>query len=330
MNEIGKAIVEKLDTSIEEEAKKYKEQETQKYNRASEAGWIFDCPRRLVLRRLSPELEEMPALKQLRRMNEGKRQEKMIRQELLDRGIEIRPATRMTNDKLQLTGEVDDMVKVNGDFFPIDYKAYSSSMFKQIINKDYQQVLNSPFIWVRHVPTQVALYDFLYNFMLGILLFKDKDANEKWGIDVPLDKKLVLEVVNGLEEVNEAVATKKCPLPEYKDRVCDYCGFQKTCFPESPMAKTQFRIIEDVDWVQKVKDYQAMVDAGIKEKAKAFKNLEDEIKDEFRGDTVIIGSHIVDSKSYFTTVYDIPQEEKAKYAKSKEQFRVSIKLIESL
>jgi len=320
---IGKELVISLDKKIEERMGKAKEErdKDRNWNHASEAGWVDECLRFLVARRLCPEKEETDSIERQRRMEDGKAQEIVMRQELLAAGHQIAKAERMENADHELTGEVDDLLIRNGDHYPLDYKSASTHMFRRIARCDHwKELLESKFYWVRHYPAQVSLYDVLYKHPCGILLFKDKDRNVKHGLDVPMDSTYTDHILAGLGEVNRYVAKKAFPPAEYKD-ICQHCGFcYSLCFEENQIPRSEVKVIEDPETELKLQRMDIT-----EEHYKEYKKLIEEVKDTYKGENVIIGDHRISSISYEATAYSVPKDIKAQYKYQQARVRMTIK-----
>lgn len=316
-------IVETLDKKTEERMKKIEEsrREGKILNHASDAGWVDDCLRYLVAKRLHPEKEEAKSLEQQRRLEEGKAQEVIMRNELLYAGYQIAEAKPMTWPDYELTGEVDDILIKNGDHFPLDYKSASTHMFRRIARcNTAMELLESKFYWVRHYPAQLNIYDVLYKYPCGILLFKDKDRNVKHEIEAPMHSQYTDHVLAGLDQVNNHVAKKTMPPAEYKD-ICQHCGFCWTlCFEGNQVHKPEVRVVEDPETELKLKRRDEL-----EESAKEFKKLDEEIKGTYKGENLIIGDFRIYSSPYDATAYSVPKDIKEQYKYQQERVRMTIK-----
>jgi len=317
---IGKEIVESLDKKTEErmEEEQKKRRTGEILNHASEAGWVDDCLRFLVAKRLYPDREELPALEMQRRYEEGKAQEVVMRHELLAAGHKVAEARPMIWPDYELTGEVDDLLVRDTDLFPLDYKSASTHMFYRIAKcSQPSELLNSKHYWVRHYVAQLNLYDKLYEYPCGLLLFKDKDRNVKHGIDVPMDSQYTNHILKGLEEVNNHVAKKTLPPAEHKD-ICAHCGFCWTlCFDESKIHRPEVKVVEDPEWELKLNRMSEVEKVG-----KEYNKLLKEAKDTWRGENVIIGDHRIYSTPYEVDGHDLPPEVQAEIEKLKEKHKV--------
>jgi len=296
-------------------------------NRASQLGWVQDCPRHLCLLRLAPDKDKGFDDTMKRRLREGNKQEALMRADLTAAGIKIVHHGRLTWEALELTGESDDSV-VFDDEYPIDYKTCSSAMFKRIERaQSYGDLIRSPFIWIRHYPAQMQAYMLMLQKRLSVLFFKDKEGGARYLMDVELDQKYASFLIEGIRYINDCVKKEDPPKAEMKE-ACDACGFADHCFPgvERGASAGNLEIVTEETWLMKLKEYQILIDRGVQQTAKEFDKLDKEIKEEFRGRRVLCGSHLIESKPYFVPFYDVPKEEKEKYLKQREQFRTSIKL----
>jgi CRISPR/Cas system-associated exonuclease Cas4 (RecB family) len=306
-----------------------REKVTQGFTGASQLGWVQDCPRRLCLMRMCPDKAKDFDEKTKARFQEGKKHESLIRADLEGAGIKLVHPGRLTWPALELTGELDDLVEVGGKQYPIDYKTCSSAMFSKVQRaQSKDDLLRSPFIWIRHYPAQLQAYMLMTQKMPSVLFFKDKESGQRHLMDVELDPAYASSLLDGLRYVNECVKKEDPPKAEMKE-ACEACGFYDFDFPdvERGAAAGQLEVIAEETWLMKLKEYQMMLDQGVAKAVKDFEKLDKEIKEEFRGRRVLVGAHLIESKVYFTTFFDIPADEKMKYQKQREQFRTSIKLV---
>ncbi|MCK4384687.1 MAG: hypothetical protein KAW52_00345 [candidate division Zixibacteria bacterium] len=316
-----------LDKKTEENIKPRK----QTMNHASSAGWIDDCKRHLVLLRTQPEKLELHGLDMQRIYDEGKRQEVIITQELEEAGFELKTPEPFVWEELELKGEIEKLIKLNGDWYPIDYKTCSPHIYNEISRyKEGGELLSSRHLWIRHYPAQNYLYTIRYKFDTGILLFKEKNKARKHQINCPLEMKYIDRILDGLDEVNTHVKKDTLPDPVRVD-ACSRCGFINTsCFPDSAEAGKGIRVYDDTELEIKLQKRQKLIDAGIKDKAKELEKLDKEIKGEFRteafdGKQLLIGDYTIKVGSYLKSTTDLPEEVKKQYQRDMKIFRITIK-----
>ncbi len=317
---IGQEIVERLEeaTKARAEASRLKHQ-NKDYNQSSQIGWLNECFRRLVLLRLMPEEEALPDNTQIHRFNEGDNQEALLALELENEGYKLTPGARKYNEEFKITGEVEYLIEMNGDTPPLDFKSCSSYMFKHISRlQNTQDLLESPFIWIRHYPVQMWSYELLYKQPLGILLFKDKEIGLKHTIDIPFCD-LMDKICEGLLQVNEAVRKGEIPKPEYKD-ACKYCNFSDFCFPEGDTPKEAVPRVSDEEAVAMANRYCEIEAVG-----KEFVKLKKELTEQFRGQDVMIEDLLIKSSTFDAMVYFVPKDIKEQYADKQERTRVTLR-----
>ena len=325
---ISEKIVEKLKESEEKATEEEKDkQPSSNLNRASEIGWVDECPRYLCLSRLCPEKRKPKDEKQLIRMREGKKQEPLMAADLAKAGFELQTKPRLVWPDLQLTGELDRLIKIDNKFYPIDFKTSSSAMFKHISRmQTAQDFLKSRFYWLRLYPGQLSIYMLMTHCRFSCLFTKDKESGLAHFVDIELDSQYTSRLLNGLRQVNEWVRAENPPKAE-KIEICDSCDFADYDFPDTETTSKELEIITDEDWLIKAKEYEQLIKAGAQIQAKALEGLEKDMKEAFRGQRALIGNVLIESKPYLTTYFDVPAEEKAKYQKQRENFRASIKIL---
>lgn len=323
MKQIAMDVVEDLDKVTLSHAQN-RQQEFKKYNRASSAGYVDDCLRCLVLMRTCPEKQEETSLELQRRFDEGHHQEKAIRAEMVEAGYEITPAKPMIDEGLQTKGEADDIVEKNDcGKRPADYKSASSGMFRQIVRAETAiDLMKSKQIWIRHYPAQMYLYMFLYGFTMGLFVFKNKDSGEKCAIDVPENPIYAKQLKDGLMTVNEYVAKEEVPRAIYCD-ACKSCGFFSTvCFEgESvPQDGVDRKLNPELEVLL---DERRLAEPD----HKRFVKVDKAIKDQLRGETVVIGDYFFKTTSHEAKAFDVPQEVKDKYQITVPRQRCTIKYL---
>ena len=313
-------IPEKLDKTTEAKI----ERRSSKFNYASDAGWVDDCLLHLCLKRVHPELEKLHGVDLQRIFEEGKRQEKLLREEIRQSGIQIlKEKKKFSWPDYKLKLDLDDFIMDNGDKFPIEYKSCNPNTFRTVARMtDAMQMLEARFVWMRHWPAQLQLYIARTKLDSGIFLFKQKDDGRKHQLNCPLNVDYTERILTGLTDVNEMVEKKKLPKPEWVD-ACKNCGFVETfCFPDQPILQDKVPFITDEE-VEVMLARREEIEAVGKEYTK----LDKEIKDRYRGESVVIGNWKITSKDYDQTVYNVPKEIKEKYKDKDTRTRVSIRNI---
>jgi len=322
---IGEKIVQRLEEATEGRIRRVISDPFERLNRAHNAGWVDDCIRHLCLQRICPENEKTHDIDKQRIYDEGHRQEELMRQEVQDCGFEIKKVTPIVSEEYELRMEADDLIRVNGDYHPVDYKSCSDYMFRQIEKvEDWHDLRESKHIWIRHYPAQIQLYDYHYSQAYGcsdtgILFFKGKDKGKKHAIDVPYDLGYVEHILTRLQAVNEWIKKGEAPVAEYAE-ACKGCGFFDFCFPGNDFLKEKVERISDEEADLKFQRY-----FEIEKFYREGEKLKKELTAQFRGQNVIVGDAQVVSSEYDVSTYNVPQDIKDQYKDKVTRIRTSLK-----
>jgi len=302
-------------------------------NRASSAGWLYDCQRHLVLMRLAPE-KEIFGKDQERRFAEGRKQEELMRTDFKNAEVKMMefkkpgdtksklPEKARTITEPKIKFEPDDIfILEKAPIVPVDYKSCSSAIFREI--KRYEvgpDLRSSRLTWIRHYPVQMNIYCAGWSASFGLMPFKDKESGEKKIIECPYNSGDFAYIVDGFKEINRMVEKEDVPAVINNNAVCSFCGFRDHCYPEEK-PKAAVSKIQDHELAMKVLSLlerrQAMLSSGIKQAAKELEETEDEIKGEIRalGEVVEIGDYRVTCQKSTRTEYEIPDDVKKQYKK---------------
>jgi len=258
------------------------------YNHCSEAGWVVDCMRRLVLLRRMPPKSADIDVSMKRRFAEGHRQETLMRAELKEAGFSLLPLgpDSLVWEEYRLKGLPDDTIYLD-EKLPnvIDYKSCSPYVFSEVkrFNR-WEDFLKSKYPWIRHAVGQTMLYipllqqnDYDIDPESSILYFKDKSSGEKHQVIIYYDDPFVQILLNGLETINNEEAE---------------------------------RMLTRLNELEKGK--------------KEYKELYDKLRTEFLGRNVIIGDFKVTTTDYPQSTYQIPPEIKEQYKQSVQRQRFNI------
>lgn len=323
-NLIAPEIVKKVNAVTAKNAVKERDV-WQDWNRASNIGWADDCLRYLVLERICPEKATESSLEKQRIFDEGKKQEWLMRKDMLTAGFKLIPVSDepLIDNELRIKGTVDDLLKLSpDDIRPIDYKSCSSYMFNHISQFATADDLRaSPHSWVRHYPAQLYIYLHLYKYNNGVLLFKNKDSGETYPLDVPKDEIYFEHLKDGIREVNIFVEKGKVPKPAYKD-VCSKCEYKEYCFPDAPVDDEN----AEVERIEEPELEMMMIrrsELGVY--TKEYKELDATIKEKLKGRTVVVGDWLYKTSSYPRAGYEIPEDIKREFKYTFQATRVTIK-----
>jgi len=288
-------------------------------NRASEAG--HPCIRFLVLSRLKPEFKALHDVNLQRIFDEGNLHEKAVLRELEEAGFQVVEQQRSFEwKKFQLTGHIDGKIKIDGKLIPIDIKSCSPNIFPTIEKASPEEMLTSKYTWIRKYPAQILLYMLMDGAEEGIILFKDKSSGRKCQKNFNLNDHLEYteSILKKLEIVNSYVEKGEIPDTEQSDE-CRRCDFAKTvCFPGQDYGPG-FDIYSDEEIEAKLIRREEL-----KQYSKEYKELDKEIKDQFKGKNAVVGEFLIESKEYERKNYNVPDEIKNQYLEIKNYFRTTI------
>lgn len=330
---IGKEIIAKVDAvedkyQQEDEAKNLDER--RKWNRASALGWAFDCPRHLCLNRLCPE-KEVVTPGQRRRFREGKLQESMLKAELRAAGVQFDPDPKPLLEKNYLIkGQADDLMVVAGKPIPTDYKSASGAMYDRIFPiNGTDGLIKSPQAWIRHYPTQVLTYNYLYDQPGGFLFFKNKEGghpvSDKHLIWVARNDKYMAELLAIVAQVNDWVKREDPPAAVWIDS-CKSCGFMEHDFkPEERVEKVE--AITDEELMALLDRRESNLEAH-----KQYEADDEEVKRRLKlidRDKFLIGDYLVQNTKYNKRTHEIPEDIKKQYEVLVTLMRTTIKLTSS-
>jgi hypothetical protein len=261
-------------------------------NRASEAG--HPCERFLVLARTQTDKMALHGLDLQRIFDEGWVHEHAVLRELEDARFTVIEQQRGYKwKKFQLSGHIDGLIKgEDGRVIPLEIKSCSPNVFRTIKDKQPEELITAKQAWVRKYPAQVLLYCMMQGAEEGILLFKNKQTGEKCQKTFVLMKNLeyVEGILQKLERVNGHVAAGTVPeVQPIED--CKGCGFAKTvCFPDQEYGPG-YEIFTEGGWIAKLTRR-----AELEEASQEFKELDEEIREAFKGRNAIVGDFKIESK----------------------------------
>jgi hypothetical protein len=308
-------LVKRLDQETAKRIKQYPHPN----NRASEAG--HPCVRFLVLSRLKSELKALHDVNLQRIFDEGNLHERAVMRELEDAGFKVVEQQRSFEwKKFQLTGHIDGKIEIDGKLIPIDIKSCSPNIFPAIEKSDPEEMLNSKYVWIRKYPAQILLYMIMDGAEKGILLFKDKSSGKKCQKNFNLNDHLEYteSILKKLEIVNSYVEKEEIPDIEQSDE-CRRCDFAKTyCFPGQDYGPGFDFLSNEEKEAKLIRWYET------EEPYKEHKQLDKELKEDFKGKDTVIGDFMITSKEYERKSYKVPAEIKEQYLEITKYFRTKI------
>lgn len=291
-------LVTKLDEQTAKRIKLY----AHPNNRASEAG--HPCERFLVAVRIYQDKQALHDIGLQRIFDEGNLHERAVLRELEEAGFTVVEQQRpFTWPEFQLSGRIDGRIKVNGHLPPIDVKSCSPNSFRAIKSMAPEDIVKSKYSWIRKYPAQILCYNFMANEEEGALIFKNKVTGEKIQKDFPLSGEHLVyteTILQRLTRVNDYVERGELPPAEPIDD-CKGCAFAHTlCFPDQDYGPGYEIMMADGELLAKLERREALV-----ELAKEFRDIDEELKEFFKGRNAVVGGFIIESKEVERRAYTV-------------------------
>jgi hypothetical protein len=289
---------------------------TGEYNRASEVGWINDCPRYLVKARLTPGARVMDE-ESRGRFAEGRRQEYAMRA-FLGRSQAVMLHARTEPfyiPELSLRGDEDDIITIGARTYVVDYKSASDAMFRQIRNvESVEDMKKSDFPYMRHYPFQMNAYMAGRSINRAMFLFKSKESGQWRPIECPFKKADFQVIQDGLADVDRLVARAEIPNVEAPMDVCEYCDFKEDCWGDREIQKAT-KEVSSAELYGLLVERDEILKNDPKPAAKRLKEIEDRIREgAFAfGPAISLGKYRIFTGKTPYTVYNIPPEIKKQY-----------------
>ena len=289
-------------------------------NRASEAG--HPCVRFLVLSRTDQDKKVLHDVGLQRIFDEGNLQEDAVMRALADAGLRVVEQQRPFEwPKFKLTGRIDGVIALNGNYIPLEIKSSSPNVFPDNKETAPEDMVRSRYPWVRKYPAQILLYMLMSGQDAGVMLFKNKTNGETCQKEFHLtttNLEYAESVLKKLEAVNDHVAAGTLPALERCDD-CKGCGFAKTvCFPGQDYGPG-IDILSDPELEAKLERR-----AEVKPFADEYEVLDKEVKESLKGRNAVIGNWIIESKECQRKGVDLPADIKKLYEKITSYWRTTI------
>jgi hypothetical protein len=282
-----------------------------------------DCKRRLVLSRLAP--DKRTVSKEMKgRFAEGRRQEKIMRGFLREAGVKILPTGEpFFVPSLNLRGEEDDIIVLDGKRYVVDYKSASEAMFRQVDNvESVDDLKKSPFPWIRHYPFQLNSYMAARQVDRGMFLFKSKESGQWRPIECPFDKEDYTTITEGLAFVNDRVSRFDVPSVSEPMEVCEYCEYKNHCWGDISVPKKALAV-SSAELYGLLVERDRLLEHDPRPAARLLKDVEDKVRDGASGfgDVIQIGKYRVVTGRTGYKSYDVPPEIKKQYEVRAEKWK---------
>lgn len=290
----------------------------------------FECDSYQALCRLKPELRPKPSLDLLKVFRASGMLETPNLIFIQEAGIVIAEQARSYQwREKQISGRIDAKIDVDIAPFktsriPFEHKALSPNAFRSCKKHRDEEIplTKSSYHWARKYPAQLMVYELMDGSEWGEFYFYDKVSGDYFFWLMQLDLEYAEELIKRAELCNANVAEQRIPAPERK-AICERCDFESTyCFTGKEGGEG-YELIFD----------QAEIEAQLKRReelqplVKEFEEVDEEIKELFRGRSAIVGDFKIDSKKQFRSWLDqksLPEDIKQQFTKQIESFRMTI------
>ena len=288
---------------VRESIKKKSRVSSHPLNRASTIG--HPCLRHLVFWRTRWQEAELPNLRLLLLYEEGRKQEKLVLQELQDAGIEVFQTQRdFFSPTLQLIGHIDGLIKCGQNVLPIEVKSVAPTTFHRV--NSYQDMLKSPRFWEKMWAWQVQAYILLAEVKEIVLILKNKVSGDLKDISIPKDDDMIAAIERRCNIVNEAVREKReLEIPEELDEeVCKECPFLTVCGRDF-VKQGDMLVIDDKELEELLDEREALYEAY-----KRYQEIDKIITERVKGQSVTIcGNWLITGKWVKRKGYTVPEGE---------------------
>jgi len=262
-------------------------------NRASGIG--HGCTRYLVLQRLHWDKQEKHDVTLQCIFEEGNMHERQIISDLgaylptYARGWDIIDQQRSfaLNDKGEnITGHMDFIISDGKERIAVEVKSMSDHIWNSI--HSYSDIRDSKKFWIKKYPAQIQLYMLAANLSNGMFILKNKTTGQIKQIDVELDYAYAEGILQKGIEIEKHLKDGTIPEPTLDHDTCKACNLKYTCNPDMDYGDPM-EFMEDAEIECLLNEWDLLLEPG-----KAFKKLDKEVKEIFRGKkNVMIGNFMV-------------------------------------
>ena len=254
------------------------------------------------------------------RFEKGDMEQGQVERELGEMGLRVVetecPLPREMFQKYGITGRIDFKLEWRGKRVPCEVKSMHPRFWDKFKTVDDLK----GYLFTARYYRQMQIYLLGNNEEGGLFILTDCLGH--WTlIPCPLDYQEAEHCLQMAEAINEAVAEKRLPerIP-YDDEICGRCAFTHECIPD--IEQRAAVVFEDDPEAAAEFETKLSRRAELADAAKEFETLDKEVKDEFKERYVSrdiriaqIGEWTLTGTNRVTTRYEIPDEEKPKYAK---------------
>ena len=325
--EIAAEIGQRLDTMRQD---KREPKDHSAWNWASELG--HPCKKFLVHARLDWKERQLMDIDGEYRVEEGNQAEWQLKKDLGDIGFVINESQRtFTIPELKIKGRVDGFLPLNREFrnfpglasVPCEIKTINPNYWAS--TKTLEDIKTHRAWWIRGYPSQLNAYLYASNSPFGFFILKTFGKRPRI-IPMLLDYDRLDGDFHKIEDVNRHVEAGTYPerIP-YDPQICGMCDFAHICQPLratefSEVSASEEEVLKEFLWLKEWHEkYEDMKKRLIGDRNKPGR---------FWGINAVVGGFVIETKVQERTVYDIPAEVKAPYARKQEVVITQIKKID--
>lgn len=290
------AIATKRQQRLEAEAQKPPFKPRRHY-----ASMLNGCARQLVYAHVAWDLKARFSPDGIAAMEDGKHEERLLIQELIQDGFEVvEQQVQLDDDRYFVTGKIDGKIRWQGRKIPFECKRVKPFVFDRLETLDD---LKRDAFSLRHL-RQLTLYLFLHSEPDGLLILSDGLGRRRF-IVVPLDYELAESILKDLDTANAAMAkihsaedwaSQLPPRIPYDSKICGYCPWKDTCLPQVNFGDGAH--IAEPELIEKLRRLQ-----DLKPLAAELERLKREIKPIVEGQEITVaGGYVVTGKWQERTV----------------------------
>lgn len=316
--------------------KAYYEPQTQPRPRRSHyPSDLSSCARQMVYNRIFWEKRPPTNIYLEELFDAGEEIESRVKKHLVNRGFELvasdKPmgsSSRM--EKFGISGRLDTVMKWDGKYVLIEIKSMNSNRWNSL-RTDHNGIVSIEEFEKNHLLRkylrQIQIYLYAFEIETGLFILDDCQNHWKY-LPVYLDYDFVESILKNVETANRHIGTwisgAEGTLPdriEYGEE-CQKCPFAGICMPG--MVNEGSDIVDSPELEDKIRRHEELKPA-----AAECTSIWKEIKHAFEGRErqAIVGKYLVIPKVTPRTVYEVPPEVEAQYAKEIPYVRLNIQEI---
>lgn len=325
LQDVANEIIARLDAARQLKGDEPKDRSDRNY--ASEIG--HPCLKHLVHARLDWREKRRPDIEAEYRLEEGNEREWLVKKKLGDIGFELTLSqTYFHIEDLKLRGKIDGMIHLPRTVMgmkeaPVEIKSINPQWWDSI--KTIEDIRNHRKWWIRGYASQLNAYLFAADYPFGFFVL-DTFGKRPKVIPMERDEDLWQHDSARIRKINEFCELKQYPEPiPYDPSICGMCDFAHLCQPlkctdHTEIPASEEEVLKEFLWLKEWHEkYEAMKKTLIGDKSKPGR---------FWGINAVVGSIMIETKVQQRTVFDIPDEVKAPYARKTEVVITQIKRID--